>query len=87
MLSRPLRPIEVSAGKRVSEVLEEMSGTGFQGRTLGEAVRVWERAIRAEDTVIFMGLAGSMSTTGQWKIVKWLIERRFVDVLVSTGAN
>lgn len=87
MLSRPLRPIEVSAGKRVSEVLEEMSGTGFQGRTLGEAVRVWERAIRAEDTVIFMGLAGSMSTTGQWKVVKWLIERRFVDVLVSTGAN
>ncbi|MCS7117663.1 MAG: deoxyhypusine synthase family protein [Thaumarchaeota archaeon] len=86
-LQLPLRPIEVSAGKNVSRILEEMSGTGFQGRTLGEAVRVWEKAIRAEDTVIFMGLAGSMSTTGQWKVVKWLIEKRFVDVLVSTGAN
>ncbi|MCX8171490.1 MAG: deoxyhypusine synthase family protein, partial [Candidatus Bathyarchaeota archaeon] len=25
--------------------------------------------------------------TGQWKIVNWLIENRFIDVLVSTGAN
>ena len=28
-----------------------------------------------------------MSTTGQWKIVRWLIENRYIDVLVSTGAN
>jgi deoxyhypusine synthase len=34
-----------------------------------------------------MGLAGSMGTAGQWRIVNWLIENRFVDVLVSTGAN
>ncbi|MGB9842171.1 MAG: deoxyhypusine synthase family protein, partial [Candidatus Bathyarchaeales archaeon] len=32
-------------------------------------------------------MAGSMSTAGQWTIVNWLIENRFIDVLVSTGAN
>jgi deoxyhypusine synthase len=36
---------------------------------------------------ILMGYAGSLSTTGQWKIVKWLIENRYIDILVSTGAN
>jgi len=32
-------------------------------------------------------LAGSLSVAGQWKIINWLIENRFIDVLVSTGAN
>jgi len=34
-----------------------------------------------------MGLAGSLSTAGQWKIINWFIENNFIDVLVSTGAN
>jgi deoxyhypusine synthase len=28
-----------------------------------------------------------MSTAGQWKMVNWLIKNRYIDVLVSTGAN
>jgi deoxyhypusine synthase len=28
-----------------------------------------------------------MSTAGQWTVINWLIENRFIDVLVSTGAN
>jgi len=83
---RKLEPIEVKAQKKISELLIEMSKTGFQGRKLGEVVDVWEEMLR-DDVVIFFGYAGSMSTTGQWKIINWLIENRFIDVLVSTGAN
>jgi deoxyhypusine synthase len=83
---RKLKTIEVKNGKSVSELLKEMSQTGFQGRKLGEVVDVWASMLEDEVT-IFMGLAGSLSTTGQWKIIKWLIENRFIDVLVSTGAN
>jgi len=36
---------------------------------------------------ILLGYAGSLSTTGQWKMINWLIEKRYIDVLVSTGAN
>ena len=43
--------------------------------------------IKEKDTVIAMGFAGSMSTAGQWTIINWLMENRFIDVLVSTGAN
>jgi deoxyhypusine synthase len=86
LFSEPVKAVEVGE-KSVSELVEAMRDTAYQARALGEVLRVWEEAIRAEDTVIFLGLAGSMSTAGQWKTVKWLIERRFVDVLVSTGAN
>lgn len=85
-LREKLRAIEVGR-KSVSELLEEMRDTGFQGRRLGEVVEVWAKMLSDEDAVIMMGYAGSMSTTGQWKLIKWLLENRFIDVLVSTGAN
>jgi deoxyhypusine synthase len=83
---KKLEPIEVRTPKKISELLSEMAKTGFQGRKLGEVVEVWEEMLK-NDVVIFLGYAGSMSTTGQWKIINWLIEHRFIDVIVSTGAN
>lgn len=85
-LKKPLKPIEVKR-KNISQLLHEMSQTGFQGRKLGEAAKVWEQMLREKNLLIVLGLAGSMSTAGMWKIICWLAEKRFFDVLVSTGAN
>jgi deoxyhypusine synthase len=85
-LKRKVKAIDVKE-KRVSELLAEMGRTAYQGRKLGEAVEVWEAMLKEKDLTIIMGFAGSMSTAGQWKIVNWLIENRFIDALVSTGAN
>jgi len=85
-LKEKLTPIEVKE-KTISKLLKEMSNTGFQGRKIGESVDVWEKMINDNDVAIIMGFAGSMSTTGQWKIIKWLMENHFIDALVSTGAN
>jgi deoxyhypusine synthase len=73
--------------KSISELLADMSRTAYQGRKLGEAVEVWQEMLEQKDLTIIMGFSGSMSTAGQWKIVNWLIKNRFIDVLVSTGAN
>ena len=86
-LTRKLESIEVRTPKTISQLLFEMSKTGFQGRRLGEAIETWVEMLKSRDLTIIMGLAGSMSTTGQWKIIKWLIEKRYIDVLISTGAN
>ena len=86
-LREKVRAIEVSPGKSVSELLGEMARTGFQGKSLARAADVFEKMIKAEDLTIFFGYAGSLSTTGQWKIVNWLIENRYMDVLIPTGAN
>lgn len=85
-LKSEVKAIEVKE-KSISQLLSEMAKTAFQGRKLGEAVDVWEEMIKDKNVTIIMGLAGSMSTAGQWKIINWLIENRFIDVLVSTGAN
>jgi deoxyhypusine synthase len=83
---KKLEPINVKP-KSVNQLLTEMAKTAYQGRKLGEAVDVWENMVKEKEITIAMGYAGSMSTAGQWTIVNWLIENRFIDVLVSTGAN
>jgi len=85
-LSKPVKTIEVGR-KSLSRLLDEMAETGFQGKKLGEVARIWTEMTRQKGLTIFMGLTGSLSTTGQWKIIRWLIEKRYIDVLVSTGAN
>lgn len=85
-LSTPTETIEVRK-RSISELLDAMGRTGFQGKSLARCLDVLVRMVSAPGNTIFLGYAGSLSTTGQWKIVRWLVEHRFVDVLVSTGAN
>src|SRR4029453_6823891 len=46
----------------------------------------WKRMIDG-DSLVFLGLAGSMSSAGMWPLVTWLVERGYIDVVVSTAAN
>jgi deoxyhypusine synthase len=86
VLSKPVATIVVGK-KSVSALLDEMAQTGFQGKKLGEVAKIWAEMAKQRDLTIFLGLTGSLSTTGQWKIIRWLVENRYVDVIVSTGAN
>jgi deoxyhypusine synthase len=78
----PVRPTS-----DVARLLKEMSLTAFQGRKLGETVEVWSRMIRDPHCTILMGLSGAMIPAGMQQVLIELIERRYVDVIVSTGAN
>ncbi len=78
----------ITVGDRtLSGLLSAMEQTGFQGKKLAQSVSLWEKMVRDRSVTIFLGYAGSLSTTGQWKMINWLIEHRYIDVLVSTGAN
>lgn len=87
MFKKKVKAIDVKPRKSVSQLLNDMSQTGFQGKGLARAVEVIEKMAKDKDTTIMLGYAGSLSTTGQWKIINWLLEQGFVDILVPTGAN
>lgn len=80
------KSIEVSK-KSISDLLQEMKNTGFQGRNLATACAMIKKMAEDPDLTIILGYAGSLSTTGQWKLITWLIENNLVDIIVSTGAN
>jgi deoxyhypusine synthase len=87
----PVRePIRLVSGDAVTgsvaRLLARMQASAFQGRKLGEAFAAWKRMIDGE-SLICLGLAGSMASAGLSPLVAWLVERGYVDLVVSTSAN
>jgi deoxyhypusine synthase len=85
-LRKPVEPFTVTSGLSADEVLGRMERVSFQGRNLATARRIWEKML-GSDATIFLGTAGALSAGGMRLIIAHLIEHRFVDCLVSTGAN
>ena len=87
MLMTMIPRIPVKPGSNVAELLDGMAQTGFQGRKLGEAYRIWKQMIEDPDVYIMLGLSGAMVPAGMQECLMSLVERRYVDLIVSTGAN
>src|SRR5476651_210374 len=85
-LQTPIEPFTVEAGLNADDVLARMERISFQGRNLATARRIWQRMLQ-DDVTIFLGMAGALSAGGLRLVVAHLIEHRYVDCLVSTGAN
>jgi len=83
-MKKPVVPVTV--GGTVSQLVRKMGGTAFQGRNLARGVDIWSSMLEA-DVTIFMGLAGAMIPAGMRQVMVYLIEKRLIDCLVSTGAN
>src|SRR5687768_7354668 len=82
----PVEPFAAEPGLGADEILARMERVSFQGRNLATARRIWEKMLGA-DCTIFLGMAGALSAGGMRLIVAHLLEHRYVDCLVATGAN
>lgn len=82
----PVSPVGVEPGSSMRDLLKSMGKTSFQGRNLANALQIWEDMLSGETTIL-LGLAGAMVPAGMRKVISYLIEKRLIDCLVSTGAN
>lgn len=85
-LVHPTKPIELRPGMSCSDLLLGLESCSFQGRRLARAAKIWTEALD-EDINVWFGLAGAMVPAGMRKVVTELMERRLIDIVVSTGAN
>src|SRR3990167_7305743 len=85
-LLTPIEPFAVEPGLTADQVVARMGRISFQGRNLATAHRVWQKMLE-DDVTIFLGMAGALSAGGLRLVVAYLIANRYVDCLVSTGAN
>src|SRR5215211_6912472 len=85
-LRAPVEPFTVQGNATAGELLAQMEKISFQGRNLATARRIWEKMLGA-DCTIFLGMAGALSAGGLRLVVAHLITHRYIDCLVSTGAN
>jgi hypothetical protein len=85
-LQTPIEPFMVEGGLTAEALVGRMERISFQGRNLATAHRIWLKMLE-DDVTIFLGMAGALSAGGLRLVVAHLITERYVDCLVSTGAN
>ena len=85
-LHRPVQPFEVHPGDTASDLLRKMGQTAFQARNLGGAADIWSQMLAGRTTII-LSLSGALVPAGMRKLLAYLIQHRYIDCLVSTGAQ
>jgi deoxyhypusine synthase len=84
----PVKQIHIRPGMSVRELVTELGRAGaYNAGALHRAMLIYEQMLRDTETTRFFGLAGAMVPAGMGGIVSDLIDRGYIDVLVSTGAN
>ncbi len=78
--------IKLDPDMSIEDLVKIYSESGFNGRKLGEAAKVYAKMIK-EDATICLTASGALTPVGFGGIFKTLIERGFVDWIVTTGAN
>jgi len=79
----------VSVGEYTSPsgLLKQMSEAGFGAKRLGIAADILEKMIKDKKCTKFMTVAGALVPAGMKSIIIEMMERKWVDVVVITGAN
>ena len=78
--------IKLDPKMTIEDLIEVFSRSGFNGRQLGEAAKLYAKMIK-ENATICLTVSGAMTPVGFGGIIKTLIERGFVDWIITTGAN
>ncbi len=81
-----IEPVRVGKGEKVAILLDKLGKCSFGGRKLAEASAIWRTAVR-EGTLKMMGLGGAMIPAGMGELICQCIEKGYIDILVTTGAN
>jgi len=82
----PLEPIDISKIDDFDQALEAMSKTSFGGRQLGEAADILADVFTDANDLTVLTLSGAMTVAKQGLLICELLERKYVDIVISTGA-
>ena len=70
----------------VTELVDFMGQTSFEARNLWRGAKLFQRMVEGGDT-IWLGIAGAGIAGGMGGMVMNLLEKGFIDVICSTGAQ
>ncbi len=82
-----IEPLQLAGNEAVADLIDNVfAKSGFNGRRLGEGAQLFARMID-DNATIALTLAGAMTPIGMSGVIISLIERGFIDFIISTGAN
>ncbi len=78
--------VRIGRGMSVDELVRELGGCAFGAGRLARAVDIYEEMLR-DETTKFIGIAGALVPAGMRNVIAQMVRDRYVDVVVTTGAN
>ncbi len=82
----PLTTLDPDTIGSFEELLDAMSQTAFGGRQLGEALDVLYHMVTDPDCLVVGTFSGAMTVAKMGKLICTMIDKGWLDVVVSTGA-
>jgi deoxyhypusine synthase len=82
----PLTPLDPAESGSVDALVRAMGLTAFGGRRLGEAADVLEAMVRDESCFRVLTVSGAMTVAKQGLLLCEMLDRGWVNAVVSTGA-
>ena len=82
----PLTTLDLGSVDDLDELLKGMALTSFGGRNIGEAAEVLESMIMDPECTVVLTLSGAMTVAKMNLVIVEMVERGWVQSIVSTGA-
>ncbi len=85
LLRRPVRDIKLRGGKGVADLVAQMeAGGGFTAKKLAVGVDILRAMFRDPKCVTFLSFPAALVATGVRGILRTLVQRKLVDVVITT---
>jgi len=81
-----IKGYDFNQGIDYSKLIDSYASTGFQASNLSKAIEIIKE-MRKKKAYIFLGYTSNMVTSGLRDIIRYLVEHKLVDVLVTTAGG
>lgn len=85
---KPVKQISLTKNMKVNDLIKEMSKAGvFGSGRLAKAAEITRKMIKDKQCTVFLGAAGALVPGGMRNILIDMLDKGYIDVFVTTGAN
>src|SRR3989338_2013362 len=87
MTMKKVNQIKIGRNVTVNDLVKKFSEIGVMGAgNLGKSADILEMMIKDKDCKVFLGIAGAMVPGGMQNVIIDIIDNKYADVIVTTGA-
>jgi deoxyhypusine synthase len=81
-----IKGYDFNKGLDYSKILDSFSSVGAQASNFTKAIEIVKK-MKKEKAFVYLGYTSNMITTGNREIIRYLVEHKLVDVLVTTAGG
>jgi len=81
-----IKGYDFNEGVDFGKIVDSFSGMGFQASHFARAVEIVNKMI-SDKATIYLGYTSNMVSSGNREIIRWLVEHKKVDVIVTTAGG